>query len=517
MGAVTISLGLLAALYVWLQLSNPKRKDAVPPGPKPLPVVGNVLDLTAQELWLRAAQWAKQYGDIAYLHVFGQGLVFLNSYDAATDLLERQGAIYSDKPGLIMAGELCGCENMVAFTRYGDKSRRQRRLMQQALGTAAIRTYEPLLEIETASLLKRLLAEPEDYVANLQRYAGGLTLLVVYGHRARGKDDEFLQLAEHCVDLLSNRIASGGGIWPVDIFPILKRLPLWLPGAGFKRNAIQWKAKMEEFVDRPYEDVKARMKAGTAVPCFCTTLLDELQDRNEEKAISAQKEFDIRWTANSMYSASIDTTVTAAMHFILAMVLHPDVLAKAQSEMDAVVGPGRLPTFSDRPALPYLEAVMSEVLRWGVPVPLGLPHRLMEDDMYKGMHIPKGSLVFGNVWNMMRDEALYPDAHAFKPERFMEPADDTTTKRRDPRNFVFGFGRRRCPGMHLIESSFWIVMASMIATMDISKAVDEQGDVVEPEIVFDNAVFRTPKPFKCDIRPRSEQALRVVRRAAETV
>ena len=90
--------------------------------------------------------------------------------------------------------------------------------------------------------------------------------------------------------------------------------------------------------------------------------------------------------------------MTTVSHFILAMILHPEVLAKVQEEMDTVVGHGRLPTFSDRASLPYLESVMSETLRWGVPVPLALPHRLMEDDTFNGYHIPKGTLVFGNVW-----------------------------------------------------------------------------------------------------------------------
>lgn len=80
---------------------------------------------------------------------------------------------------------------------------------------------------------------------------------------------------------------------------------------------------------------------------------------------------------------------------------------------------------------------------------------------------------------------------------------------------MFWFGRRQCPGMHLIEQSLWIVMASMVATLDISKARDAAGCEVEPEVVFDNAMFRTPQPFRCDIRPRSEQVLRVVRQAAD--
>jgi hypothetical protein len=88
------------------------------------------------------------------------------------------------------------------------------------------------------------------------RYAGGLTLFVVYGHEVKSKDDIFLTMAEKCVWLLSNRIASSGGIWPVDIFPFLKYIPTWVPGMAFKRNAIKWKAQMEEFVDKPFQLVQ---------------------------------------------------------------------------------------------------------------------------------------------------------------------------------------------------------------------------------------------------------------------
>lgn len=124
------------------------------------------------------------------------------------------------------------------------------------------------------------------------------------------------------------------------------------------------------------------------------------------------------------------------------MITHPEVMKKAQAEIDSVVGSDRLPTFSDRYSLPYLDCVMTEVLRMGVAVPLGLPHRLMEDDVYRGMFIPKGTLVFANVWNILRDEALYPEPFEFKPERYLVEADELTVRRRDPRQYVFGYGRR---------------------------------------------------------------------------
>ncbi|KAH0826313.1 cytochrome P450 [Lanmaoa asiatica] len=537
----TFSAVLLAATLsytLYRRLTKPTPPAPLPPGPKPLPILGNITDLTAKELWLLAERWAKQYGPVTYLHVFGQGLVFLNTPEVAFDLLDKRGAIYSDKPRLVMVGELyvclifalrsesyrisCGCDNMVAFTPYGDQSRRQRRLMQAALGSSSIKHYHPLLELETKPFLRGLLEDPSKFQDHLRRYAGGLTLLVIYGHHVKSTDDAFLKLAEECVSLLANRIASGGGIWPVDIFPSLKHLPDWFPGAGFKRNAAMWKKKMEEFVDEPYAFVLDERRKGTAKASFVSTVLDAKHDK--EKEPDAELDFDLRWTANSMYSGRSDSlslailTVTTISHFILAMVQYPAVLKRAQAEIDAVIGHDRLPVIEDRASLPYCDAVFTESLRWSVPVPLSLPHRLMEDDVYDGIFIPEGSLVrqFALfILTILRDESLFPDPHAFNPDRYLEPAvDEATERRRDPRAYIFGFGRRRCPGAYLVESSAWLLAVSMIAMLDISKAVDEHGVEVEPEVVFDNSIFRIPNPFKLAVKPRSEGVLRLLAQEA---
>ncbi|KAJ2987769.1 hypothetical protein NUW54_g9327 [Trametes sanguinea] len=97
---------------------------------------------------------------------------------------------------------------------------------------------------------------------------------------------------------------------------------------------------------------------------------------------------------------------------------------------------------------------------------------------------------------MARNPAVYPNPDAFDPERYLEEGvDETTMKARDPRNYVFGFGRRRCPGAWMIDSSLWIAIASMLASFDISKAVDEFGKPIEPEVVYDNSVFTGPYPL----------------------
>jgi hypothetical protein len=114
---------------------------------------------------------------------------------------------------------------MVAMTRYGDQSRRQRRLLTRALGANACKAYRPLLVNESLTLIKRMLADPAQYLSYLQCYAGGLTLQSIYGYRVESSEDPLLRMSMEMVDILSNEIASGGGIWPVDIFPFRKLLP----------------------------------------------------------------------------------------------------------------------------------------------------------------------------------------------------------------------------------------------------------------------------------------------------
>jgi cytochrome P450 len=80
------------------------------------------------------------------------------------------------------------------------------------------------------------------------------------------------------------------------------------------------------------------------------------------------------------------------------MSLHPDILAKAQAELDSVVGADRLPTIDDRPNLPYVEAILTECTRYGPPVPAGIPHVATQDDEFNGYLIKKGTIIMPNIW-----------------------------------------------------------------------------------------------------------------------
>ncbi|VDB95598.1 unnamed protein product [Peniophora sp. CBMAI 1063] len=500
----SLDVAVVCAVVGWwgYLLTSKRSHGSLPPSPALAPVIGSVKQMMSKQLWLVVQQWGREIGDVVYLSVWGQPIVFLNSRQAAFELLDRRGAIYSDRPRMVMGGELCGCADMVAFTSYGNQFKRHRRLFTQAFGPQHIPAYRPLMLDATLDIIHRLIDTPEQFQTHFRRYAGGLALQVVYGYRpSTTGPDGFLELAEECMDLLANRISPSGSVWLVDVIPQLKVLPSWLPGASFKRLARQWKPRMEAFVNLPYVWVKSMVSSGNASTSFCATLLEDKREKMTELF-----EHDLKWVANSMYAASADTTIGTMSHFVLAMTQHLEVLERAQDEIDRVVGNDRLPTFDDRAHLPYVDAIVSETLRYAAPTPLGLPHRLSQDDVYENMYIPKGTLVFANIWALLQDPELFPEPSRYNPDRYLNLNEERFATM-DPRNYVFGFGRRICPGEHMVDSSVWLLIVCMIATLKIDKAKDSTGNPIEPVVEYPNSVFRTPAPFKCSITPRSAKAL----------
>jgi len=248
---------------------------------------------------------------------------------------------------------------------------------------------------------------------------------------------------------------------------------------------------------------KQKINEGkTLNPSFVSQSLGKVKDEPPVKNVAA-----------TMYAAGSDTTVSTMSTFILAMLKYPDVQRKAQHELDRVLE-GSLPTFEDQDSLPYLTALVMEALRWNTALPFGVTHRVISDDIYNGYYIPAGAMVIPNAWSMLNDEEMYPDPTRFNPDRFLKD-EKLNAEIRDPRLIAFGFGRRRCPGRYMAFSSVWITVASILATMDITKTMDANGDVVEPTGEYESLTIQMPKPFKCSIKPRSKQAEALVRSSLE--
>ncbi|KAJ7477078.1 cytochrome P450 [Mycena galericulata] len=502
-------------LLLLKRLLSPQQVRSLPPGPRGLPLVGNVLDMPSEQEWVTFSKWADTWGDICSVTVLGQPLIIIGSAKVAVDLLDKRSAIYSDRPVCTMGGELVGWKNTLVLLPYGDRFRRFRRLFHNIIGSrTAIKQFLPIEELETRRFLRRVLSKPGDLPKHIRKTAGAIILRISHGYPVKENNDPFVHLAEQATEQFSLSTAPGG--FMVDLIPALRHVPTWFPFTGWRVKANAWAATLNQLVEQPYSFVKHQMAAGTAPVSFTSALL-------EPKQLTPEEEFDIKWSAASLYSAGADTTVSAVNAFFLAMALYPAVQAKAQREIDAVVGDDRLPTFADREELPFVNALVKEVLRWHTSVPtgnpvdlrgmyctkarVGVPHRAMRDDVYEGHFIPKGALVITNIHRLTHDVRTYADPMTFNPDRFM--ASEGRPAEMDPRNLCWGFGRRICPGMHLADASLFISCAMSLAVFDVSKSV-ENGKVIVPVHENTTGTISHPVPFRCAVSPRSEKAIQLI-------
>ncbi|KIY45954.1 cytochrome P450 [Fistulina hepatica ATCC 64428] len=482
-----VALAFLAVYLLKLAVQARSRPTySLPPGPRGLPIVGNILDMPSEKEWQTFFRWGRIYGDICSIKIFGRVFIILNSAELANELLDKRSSRYSDRPVMQMGGELCGWKDALVCVPYGERFRRYRRFFHQVIGTrSSMMQFKPAHDIETKRFLRRVLAAPDALSDHIRKTAGAVILRISHGYEVKEQNDPFVELADKAVEQFA--LSTAPGSFLVNLIPWLSEVPEWVPGAGFKVTARSWKATLYEMVDRPYNFVIQQLAAGTAIPSYTSNLL-------ASKDLTVDDEHDIKWSAASLYSGGADTTVSAIYSFYLAMALFPDVAKKAQEELDSLLQMKRLPSLEDRDDLPYVDALTKEILRWNSVTPTGVPHRATEDDIFNGYFIPKGAVIMTNLWGMTHDPRVYADPMRFNPDRFLGPNPEP-----DP--------RKMCA--LLAYDSVFMSAAASLAVFDISKPV-ENGVVIEPVCDNTTGTISHPKAFKCTIRPRSEATIDLI-------
>ena len=181
-----------------------------------------------------------------------------------------------------------------------------------------------------------------------------------------------------------------------------------------------------------------------------------------------------------------EATPSTLYWWALAMIAFPEVQRRAQAELDSVVGRDRLPTFADASRLPYVCAIVREVLRWRPVLPLGLPHAVIKDDWYEGMFIPKGTVCVPNIWHCNHDRAVFgEDADEFRPERHLNKQgelDPGPVQTNQAGNVTFGFGRRLCVGKDLVNDALFIAISCMLWAANFEGARDQNGKAMSPDL-----------------------------------
>ncbi|KAH9165244.1 cytochrome P450, partial [Lactarius sanguifluus] len=174
------------------------------------------------------------------------------------------------------------------------------------------------------------------------------------------------------------------------------------------------------------------------------------------------------------------TTSTTLHWWVLAMLVYPNVQARAHAELDEVVGRGRPPTFADLPFFPYIRAMVKETVRWAPTVPLGVPHASTMDDRYEGMFIPKGTICLQNMRVLNFDPEVFgSNAAEFDPSRYLDEKGRVKVlmRGREEGHVSFGFGRRVCPGRHVAEATLAIDFATLLWAMRFERPEGSQGEL----------------------------------------
>ncbi|KAI6042946.1 cytochrome P450 [Pisolithus marmoratus] len=475
------------AFSLWMAIRIRGGQLPYPPGPKRLPFIGNALDINLKEPHITYTQWATQYGGIVYSRILNQDFVIVSCENIARNLADQRSTIYSDRPQSPLY-KLFGVDRMTFVLKYCNEWRTHRKLFHLNLKPEVVDQYQDLYLNNARRLLDNLKQNGAKFSEHIHLYTGAIALELTYGRRIEGKNDPIISMATSLGVILSEETTpEKSGL--LMAFPMLQYLPAWFPGLGFKRYAKASRKMARALADLPYNTAKQQMAAGILPQC----LLHDFFTHGDVEEASTKD------AAAGVYLAAAESNAAVLETLVMAMILHPDVQRKVHAELDAVVGKGNLPTFADKPRLPYLQAVMFELLRWQPVFPLGFPHATAANDIYEGYYIPKGCIVIFNLWAMTRNCS---DPERFDPMRHLTPDGEIIPQARQNHGMQFGFGRRACPGRVFAENALWAAAATMLSSLKFERAKDSSGNYIDIELAFTHGQASHPLPFECSITNR---------------
>lgn len=510
---VLLAVGILVLLPLLYKHASKPKGLPLPPGPPGEPLLGHLRIIPVNHPEFDYTRWGKQYkSDILHFSMLGRSIIVLNSAEAARQLMDKRGANYADRPRFVLF-EVMGWGVTLTFLRWSPKFKLHRKLLQQSFTQSACKAYRPIQEEEARRAAKAIMERPHEWEVLLREFSQAAVLRVGFGINIQEKDDPFVKMAIDVEEATGQGGVPAGSL--VDFFPSLRYLP-----DVFSRitshlaplaHARRTKPTIQRLHDGPWTAVEASIRSGSATqPSFVNThftryLANEANGKPNECTIE-----DIKGAAGAISIAGGNTTWSTIIVCVLNLILHPEVQVRARTEIDEVIGLEengeilRLPNFEDRPRLKWLECIIQETTRWMPLSPLGVPHATLAEDTYDGYRIPAGSVVYANAWAMSRDERVYSSPEEFTPERYL-PKEEGGRGEPLP-DGPFGFGRRVCPGQYFALSGVYMIMATILATMNVTCPVGQDGREMKPDVTFSNGLSAVPNSFGCQFTPRSLRA-----------
>ena len=490
----------------------------LPPGPRPLPFIGNLRLIPKKHPWIQFQAWAKEYGPIYTIWLGRRPTIIVSDPNVAVEMMEKRSNKYSSRPRFVAMGELYWDMSGILVQPYGKEWSLRRKLLHSALTPRALQHYKPVQDAESCRLCFSLLSHPQNWEGLLDKLTASIVFSISYGHRIDSLDSLVVRQRMDFMQYAASLNVPGAYL--VEAFPFLKHVPdMFAPWkVAIKQKGIEEAKANMQLVEDVKQDIAEAQKTGSTIANSLTKQL--LENRKADpSAFAMLNEREFSQVPASLFGAGADTTASTLCSAVLALVTNGETLDAVHAEMDHVMGTERMPTFDDEASLPYLRAFCKEVLRWRpVAVLGGTPHATSESDNYRGWFIPAGTNILGNNWAINLNEEYYPNPHHFNPLRFLDVAPSSLSYL--PKQYVtttqvekgkahpsklghssFGWGRRICPGADLASNNLFIALAKLLWSFDILPVKGMHYDIFD----YTDGFNVRPRPFEAVIKVRSAQ------------
>jgi cytochrome P450 len=477
-----------------------------PPGPWPWPVVGNFSalgDLPHRNLQKLAAK----YGGLMYLRLGAKPCLVISTAAVAKEFYTTVDASFASRPKrfswTVWNNNDENYRN-IGLAEYGPYYRKLRRLLNTELFSPRRHaSHEVTRAQEIQCMMKVLLEESEKgNPVNLQTWLHGTTsnnmTRMVVGKRFYGvSGDDGEKQGQDLQNMTSSVFELLGSVVISDFVPYLSFITK-LQGHASKFSKIRDvsdKLTANFFdLDSHRNNYKKMKNDPSYVPDFEDVLMETPFDNGTNLP-----DQDLLKLLQEMLNAGTETSSNTSEWAMAELIRRPELIERAQTEMDSVIGSKRLVEESDIQQLPFLQALMKENFRLHPPAPLLLPHESREPTELLGYHFPAGTELLVNAFAIHRDPSVYDNPDNFDPDRFLARPHVDHMSTSDPYELMpFGKGLRMCPGYRLANTMVALMLANLLYVFDWSlpegqTAVD-MTETISLSVSKKQPLFLVPKP-----------------------
>ncbi|KAK6189765.1 hypothetical protein SNE40_001761 [Patella caerulea] len=451
---VTTGLVFVTCLGIWWLMRKPR---GIPPGPRfTLPILGDMLSLKGEsDLRVVARQLRKEHENICSVYFGSKLFIFLNSYDVIKEALVKNGDIFSNRPSMFWTDLLTQRKGIVMSD--GQPWKEQRKFALETLREFGFgRTIlEDKIHEEIGHFVEVIGQKKGrhfDMCRLSQKGVSNIISSMVYGKRFEYDDPVFNIFLDKSESMLQT-IGHGSVL---NVFPFLR----FVPGDLFKYQSVLNDLDfIKDNIILPSINEHMKNFDENHVDDYISSYIREMKKVSKTGQPSYLNEDQLVSAILDLFIAGTETTSTTILWTILYFLHHPNIQSKCYKEIQNVIGSGRLPSIIDKPSLPYVEAVILEILRKANISMTGLPHAVSEDTRFHGYHFPKDAIIIPNVDAVLTDNKIWGDADVFRPERFMDS--DGQIIKRDAM-MPFSIGRRVCLGESLAKMELFLFVTTLV-------------------------------------------------------